>query len=151
MCFDNIGSTLSPDQGYSFEGELTLSELTSSVNSWNLNRSPGLDGLTVEFYRHFWHLLGTLLLRVTCKCLRQGFLSNSMKGSITRLISRKEAIRKTLKIDDLSLCSMWIIRLYPRLLHLVYRAFFSILFIPTKLALFPVDVFFLTFFKCGMF
>ena len=61
MCFDNISSTLSPDQRDSSEGELTLSELTSSVNSLSLNRSPGLDGLTVEFYRHFWDLLGPLL------------------------------------------------------------------------------------------
>ena len=67
MCFDNISSTLSPDQRDSCEGELTLSELTSSVNSLSLNRSPGLDGLTVEFYRHFWHLLGPLLLQVACE------------------------------------------------------------------------------------
>ena len=73
MCFDIIGSTLSPDERDSYEGELTLSELTSSVNSLSLNRSPGLDGLTVEFYCHFWHLLGPLLLRVACKCFRQGF------------------------------------------------------------------------------
>ena len=31
MCFDNISSTLSPDQRDSCEGELTLSELTSSA------------------------------------------------------------------------------------------------------------------------
>ena len=42
---------------------------------------------------------------------------------------------------------MWTIRLYPRLLHLVCRAFFSILFIQTKLALFPVDVFFSNLFQ----
>ena len=40
MCFDNISSTLSPDRRDSCEGELTLSELTSSVNSLSLNRSP---------------------------------------------------------------------------------------------------------------
>ena len=73
MCFDNIHSTLSPDQRDSCEGELTLFELTSSVNSLSLNRSPGQDGLTVEFYRHFRHLLGPLLLRVACECFRQGF------------------------------------------------------------------------------
>ena len=97
MCFDNIGSTLSPDQRDSCEGELTLSELTSSVNSLSLNRSPGLDGLTVEFYRHFWHLLGPLLLQVACECLRQGSLTNSMKGSITRLIFKKRGDKKDLK------------------------------------------------------
>ena len=97
MCFDNISSTPSPYQRDSCEGELPLSELTSSVNSLSLNRSPGLDGLTVEFYRHSWHLLGPLLLRVACECFRQGFLTNSMKGSITCLIFKKRGDRKDLK------------------------------------------------------
>ena len=46
---------------------------------------------------------------------------------------------------------MGTVKLYPRLLHLVYPAFFSTLFTRTKLALLPVHVFFLTFFKSWMF
>lgn len=37
---------------------ISLAELTNSVKSLNLNKSPGPDGLTVEFFLHFWDLLG---------------------------------------------------------------------------------------------
>ena len=29
-------------------------ESTSAINMMTLNKSPGLDGLTVEFYQMFW-------------------------------------------------------------------------------------------------
>ena len=36
------------------EEELTIEECTSTINMMKLNKSPGLDGLTVEFYQTFW-------------------------------------------------------------------------------------------------
>ena len=37
------------------EGEITLEECTSAIFQMKLNRSPGLDGLNVEFDRTFWN------------------------------------------------------------------------------------------------
>ena len=34
--------------------KLTIEECTSAINMIKLNKSPGLDGLTVEIYLTFW-------------------------------------------------------------------------------------------------
>ena len=78
-------------------GPLSLTELSNARKSLNLNRSPSLHGLTVEFYLHFWDLLAPLLLRVANDCLLRGSLPDSMKGSVTRLIFKKRGDRKCLK------------------------------------------------------
>ena len=36
------------------DGKLTIEECTSATNMMKLNKSRGLDGLTVEFYLTFW-------------------------------------------------------------------------------------------------
>ena len=53
--------------------------------------------LTVEFYLHFWEILGPLLLRVANQCFRDGNLCDSMKGSVTRLIYKRRGDIKSLK------------------------------------------------------
>ena len=44
------------------EGKLTVEECYKSLQLFESNKSPGNDGLTVEFYRAFWGLLGQLLV-----------------------------------------------------------------------------------------
>lgn len=39
------------------EGLITIQECTEALNEMNLNKSPGSDGLTVEFYKEFWEIL----------------------------------------------------------------------------------------------
>lgn len=39
------------------EADITIYELDNAVDSLSLNKSPGFDGLTSNFYRHFWNLL----------------------------------------------------------------------------------------------
>ena len=45
------------------DGDITLTELAESLGSFSLNKSPGPDGFTVEFFSKFWHLLGTISYR----------------------------------------------------------------------------------------
>ena len=45
-------------------GLFFLTELSNALKSLNFNRSPGLDGLTVEFYLPILDVLAPLLLRV---------------------------------------------------------------------------------------
>ena len=46
------------------EGEFTISECQSAINKMKKNKSPGLDGISVEFYQKFWPLIGNLMLDV---------------------------------------------------------------------------------------
>jgi hypothetical protein len=36
------------------EGEITIEECTNVIFKMKLNKAPGLDGLSVEFYRKFF-------------------------------------------------------------------------------------------------
>ena len=89
--------TLSSKQLDSCEEPLFLTELSNALNSLTLNRYPGLAGLKIEFYLHFWDVLALLLLRVANECFLRGSLAESMKGSVTRLIFKKRGDRKCLK------------------------------------------------------
>ena len=79
------------------EGLLSLPELNDCLRSLYLGRFPGSDGLTTEFYLHFWYSLGPLLLRLAEQCFLDGESAESMKESITRLIFKKRGDDKHLK------------------------------------------------------
>ena len=79
------------------EGAISLEELTNAMSSLNLNKSPGPNGFPVEFYKHFWSLLGPPFLRVVNECFASNSLCDSMKGSATRLLFKKRGDRKDLK------------------------------------------------------
>ena len=46
--------TLSNEKAELCEGTLMLSECTKALNKLSSGKTPGSDGLTVEFYRFFW-------------------------------------------------------------------------------------------------
>ena len=46
------------------QGEISLDEIIKSMNSQTNNKSPGNDGLTTEFYKHFSNELAPVLLDI---------------------------------------------------------------------------------------
>ena len=56
--FSYVKSRLSESEQASCEGPLTLAEASEALQRSNRNKSPGADGLTVEFYSQFWDKLG---------------------------------------------------------------------------------------------
>ena len=67
----NITTKLTKIQAEVCEGEVTHEEITEAVKQTQNDKRPGTDGLTYEFYKAFWHLLG--------KDLVQGF-NNSFEN-----------------------------------------------------------------------
>lgn len=64
----SLSRQLSSDQASLCEGAITVDEISFAIKNMNTNKSPGPDGLTVEFYRKFWNLLSPFLS--TClQCL----------------------------------------------------------------------------------
>ena len=53
---------LSVDKIKACEGKLTIDECLKSLNSFDNNKSPGNDGLTAEFYKAFWNVMGDLMV-----------------------------------------------------------------------------------------
>ena len=52
-------------------------------------KSPGADGLPVEFYRRFWSLLGQDLIDVLNNSFTHGSLSDTQRQGILRLLFKK--------------------------------------------------------------
>ena len=55
-----------------------------------LNKSPGIDGLSVEFYRTFWNNLKEFTVEVFNKCYEEGELTTIQKIGIISLIYKKK-------------------------------------------------------------
>ena len=61
--------------------KFTVDECYKSLQLFKSNTSPGNDGLTVEFYRAFWHILGSVMVDSLNCSYEYGELSNSQKRS----------------------------------------------------------------------
>ena len=72
----------------SCEGMLTLKECEEVLKTFKSNKSPGNDGLTIEFYKKFWPLLGTHMMNSFNETYRLGELSSSQKQAVITLLDK---------------------------------------------------------------
>ena len=54
------------------------------------NKTSGTDGLTSEFYRYFWNLLGSFIVNSFNYASQNGTLSISQRQGIISLINSEE-------------------------------------------------------------
>jgi len=59
-----VHNKLSNNESEKCEGEITIEECTNAIFKMKLNKAPGLDGLSVEFYRKFWNNLKKLVTKI---------------------------------------------------------------------------------------
>ena len=90
-------SKLSDKESQELEGEITYTELTSALRNMNNNKSPGLDGFTVEFFKFFWVDIGQFTLRSLNFGYRTGSLSITQKQGIITCIPKPNKPRINLK------------------------------------------------------
>ena len=76
------------------DGLRTFTECYKALEKFENNKSPGNDGLTAEFYKTFWPILGNLLVDSLNAAYRNGKLSNSQRQAIIRLIEKKDKDRR---------------------------------------------------------
>jgi len=89
---------LSPGEQAVMDCTLTLEELTAAVNQMASGRAPGIDGLSTDFYKHFWNTLGPDLYSVLLECFRTGSLPVSCQRAVLFLLPKK---------GDLALLKNW--------------------------------------------
>ena len=70
------------------EGKLGYGECYNALQTFQKNKSPGNDGLTVEFA--FWPVFGSLLVESLNYAFEYGELSNSQKHAVITLVEKKE-------------------------------------------------------------
>ena len=78
------------------EGELSIQECYSALLKFPNGKTPG-NGLTAEFYKTFWNLLGQQLTDSSNYSYQQGELSNTQKQAIIKLIEKKDRDRRYIK------------------------------------------------------
>ena len=71
------------------EGKPSVRECFDCLQSFENNKSPGNDGLTVEFYKTFWSSLGNLLADCLNYSYDFGEFSNTQKQVVINLIEKK--------------------------------------------------------------
>ena len=49
---------LAEENAHACEGKLTVAQCLKSLQLFENNKSPGDDGLTAEFYKAFWSIVG---------------------------------------------------------------------------------------------
>ena len=64
-------------------------ECLQVLETMKLNKSPGNDGLTVEFYRTFWPVIGQLVVGALNEAYQHKELSASQKQAMIILIAKE--------------------------------------------------------------
>ena len=88
--FDFDSKKCTPVQKQSCEGELTETECANALLKMNNNKSPGSDGLTVEFYKIFWNDIKQYLTNSINLSYQNGSLTQMQKQGIINLIPKKD-------------------------------------------------------------
>ena len=89
--------TFKTDDVIYLERDIHEIELRQALFQMSKDKSPGIDGLTVEFYRAFWYTLKDDLVDVIKECKHDNFLPNTMHTAVIRLIYKNAGCREDLK------------------------------------------------------
>uniref|UniRef100_A0A8C2CG96 Reverse transcriptase domain-containing protein n=1 Tax=Cyprinus carpio TaxID=7962 RepID=A0A8C2CG96_CYPCA len=64
------------------DADIEISELDTAIKQMSNGKSPGIDGITVELYKHFWHEIRILVFEALKECIDKAELSPSMKHGL---------------------------------------------------------------------
>ena len=82
---------------------LSKVELYRTIHSMSLDKTPGIDGIPVEFYIENWNAIGDDLLILYNCILNIGILGDSQKKGIITLIPKTKDILYIINYRPISL------------------------------------------------
>ena len=88
---------LNNEQKVSCEGNITVEEIKAVLGDMKPDKTPGIDGIPVEFYKVFWKDIGHFLVRSIQSAYRSGELSITQKRGIITCIPKGDKPREFLK------------------------------------------------------
>ena len=97
LIFEKNINQLSKKEQDICEGYLTNYECSTAMNTLAISKTPGNDGLPVEFYKHFWNDVGPLLIECINTAFDQGSFSISQKQAVIILIEKPDKDRTLIK------------------------------------------------------
>ena len=87
----NYSKSLNLEEKEKCEGMLTKAECLQALKSMNPEKTPGSDGLPIEFYKVFWNEISDCLLNTINYAYAEGKFSISQRRGIIKLIPKKDA------------------------------------------------------------
>ena len=84
-----VNNKLSENEKFTCDENISLNELSNVISKLNNNKSPGLDGLTPEFYKHFWDELKYPFLNMIRESFDKGIMPDSMRRAVVALLFKK--------------------------------------------------------------
>ena len=91
--------TLNDDTKSSLDKDIDISEIKEAIKHMKNEKSPGIDGLPIEFYKIFWNEIKDMLSESYTFSIQTGMLSISQKQGIITLIPKTD--------KDLSYLKNW--------------------------------------------
>ena len=96
--FDNpLLPKLSSDSRENCEGRITADECQNVLNTFATGKTPGNDGIPIEFYKTFWPLLGEILVKAFNEAFVKKEMSTSQRQAIITLVEKKDKDRTYLE------------------------------------------------------
>ena len=87
--------------GRQFGGRgIPWNEYSKVLNSFALNKTPGNDGLPIEFYPTFWNSDGELLVQSFNESFTKGEMSQSQRQAVVTPIEKKMMTVVSTKYGD---------------------------------------------------
>ena len=80
---------LSEEQKQSCEGGITAEECSEILESFQNNKSPGNDGIPIEFYKKCWNLICEPFINCVNESFKKEEMSNSQRQAVITLIEKK--------------------------------------------------------------
>ena len=88
---------LSETDKNSCEGKISAGECYKLLESFQNNKTPGNDGIPIEFYKKFWSLISDPFIYSVNECFEKGEMSVSQKQAVITLIEKKGKDRSSLE------------------------------------------------------
>ena len=85
---NNITPTLTETEKEKCEGLISVEEASLALKMLNNGSSPGIDGLTTEFFKCFWAKIGTLVVDSFNESFENGTLSYTQSSAVLTLIHK---------------------------------------------------------------
>jgi len=83
-----FSSSISEDDSLTLDRPASLSDILVSLKSFSKDKGPAPDGWTVEFYLHFFDLIGPDLLELVEDTRLKGKVVGAMKSTFLTLIPK---------------------------------------------------------------
>lgn len=81
--------SLTKTQRESLDSSVLFEELTDAVKQMKAGRAPGIDGLSVDFFKAMWNYIGRDLYEVIQECFKEKRLPTSCQRAVLTLLPKK--------------------------------------------------------------